>query len=398
MNKTILYSTQWYERRVHLGVLDFAQQHEWDVVSSHHMPNLVPDVAGVDGQIVEVGPRDRRRLRLIQEFDGPVVGIEDFGDGLDIPRVHTDNRLVGQLAARHLMDRGFRRFATLTRAEFQYVKDRLAGFRDEVAAGGATQCLDILWEGLGDRPTFLPGEQDAIRLNSLLKLDRPVGVFCVDDEDARILVRHLERHEIAVPEEVAVIGVNNDPLICPYASVPISSVDPGFEQVGYRAAELLNQMLEGETVPPATHTIQPLGVVVRRSSDIRAVDDVQVARALRYIWDHADRRIAIGDIAAHVDLPVRTLQWRFSKRMGNPLQEELTRSRINRVKQELLHTTKSANQIAQDLDFSSVQYMIRVFNKETGLSPLKYRRAHEGGIADGSGGVAPEPAPATASG
>ena len=93
--------------------------------------------------------------------------------------------------------------------------------------------------------------------------------------------------------------------------------------------------------------------------------------------EDAGEWVSISDIASTLDLPVRTLQWKFSKHVGHPLQEELTRSRVEQVKQQLLNTAKSTSQIAEDLNFSSVQYMIRVFRKETGLSPLKYRNSHQ---------------------
>jgi LacI family transcriptional regulator len=378
MDKTILFSTQWYERRVHLGVLEYARDHRWDVISSHHMPGLVFEAPDVDGQIVEIGPRETRRLRLTEAFQGPVVGMEDFGDGLDIPRVHTDNRAVGRLAARHLLDRGFLRFATVCRDHFQYVQDRFGGFHDEIGTMKGSQCLDIRSNGAPQQGELLSPDRDIISsLESLLSLERPIGVFCADDEDASRLIRFLERARVAVPEEIAVIGVNDDPLICPFTSAPLSSIDPGFGRIGYKAAQLLDRLMQGKPVPSKVHLVKPTGVVIRRSSDIRAVPDLTVSKTLRYIWDHAETRLTIADIAAHVDLPVRTLQWRFSKWMGYPIQHELTKTRVKRVQQELLQTTKSTGQIAEDLNFSSVQYMIRMFSKETGVSPLKYRRSHQ---------------------
>ncbi len=378
MDKTILFSTQWYEQRVHLGVLRYAQEHRWDVLSSHHLPGLVPEAPDADGQIVEIGYRDRKRLRVTQEFKGPVIGLEDFGESLDVPRVHTDNHAVGKLAARHLLDRNFSQFATLSRNSFHYVLDRLEGFHNEIGKVPGTECLDLRCAGGVHQKELSPKKKDVPSMESVLTLDRPIGVFCPDDDVALILIRFLERNHVSVPEEVAVVGVNNDPVICPFASVPISSVDVGFERIGYKAAELLGRMTKGKAVATKAHLVKPTGVEVRRSSDIQAVEDVLVARALRFIWDQAEEWVSISDIAAHVKLPVRTLQWKFSKRMGYPIQNELTKSRVERVKNELLYTAKSTGQIAEDLNFSSVQYMIRVFSKETGLSPLKYRRHHEG--------------------
>jgi len=371
MNKSVLFSTKWYEQRIHLGVLQYAHEKRWDVVSSHHMPGLVFELPDVDGQIVEISERDQKRLRLTKDFKGPVVGLEDFGNGLDIPRVHTDNMEIGKLAAQHFLERNFKNFATLHRQCYQYALDRLEGFHQELSKTKNVSCEDFY------RPSESSKNKATDPYYHLLQLDRPLAVFCGDDEDALHLIRFLDREGVSVPEEVAVVGVNDDPVICPYAQVPITSVNPNFEKIGHKAAELLDKMMQGKKVPSKVHLIPPAGVTTRRSSDIRAVDDVYVAKAMRLIWDQSSERITITSIAEELDIPVRTLQWKFSKQTGHSLQDELIRSRVNRVKHALRHSTKSTNQIAEDLDFSSVQYMIRVFSKETGMSPLKYRRAAE---------------------
>ena len=379
MERKIIFSTRWYESRVHLGVLKYAQSHRWDVISSHHMPDVASEAPGADGQIVEVGARDRRRLRLTREYKGPVVGLEDLGDGLDIPRVHVDNHAVSKLAARHLLDRGFTTFASLSRMNYEYAQDRVKGFRQEVEQAKGCSMTEVRCNGL---LSFLAAGKNGTTfqaLRKLLALPRPVGVFCVDDEDAAALIRYLDLQEIQVPEEFAIIGVNNDPLICPYARTPLSSVDPDFEAIGFRAAELLDQMMHGRAVPAKTYPVPPKDVVVRRSSDIIAVEDLLVAKAIRFMWDHSESWISIGDIAAHVEVPIRTLQWRFSKAMGRTLQEEMTRSRIERVKEHLLNTDKSAQKIAEEMNFSSVQYMNRQFSKETGMPPMKFRKSRQVG-------------------
>lgn len=389
MEKKIVFSTRWYESRVHHGVLKYAQSRHWDVISSHHMHEVAFAAPNADGQIVEIGVRDRRRLRLIREYKGPVVGLEDLGDGLEIPRVHMDNCSAGRLAARHLLDRGFTTFATLSRLKHQYAQNRVKGFRQEVETAEGCSIAEFrcdgLWAHVGsNKSDRLWAQIDAgtngqilQAMRNLLELPRPVGVFCVDDEDAAALIRFLESQQIHVPEEFAVVGVNNDPIVCPYARIPITSVDPDFEAIGFKAAELLDEMMQGKKIPAKTYTVPAKEVVVRRSSDILAVEDLLVARALRFIWDRSESWISIGDIAAHVETPVRTLQWRFSKAMGQTLQDEMTRSRIEVVKERLLNTDKSAQKIAEEMNFSSVQYMNRQFSKETGISPLKFRKSRQ---------------------
>ncbi len=378
MSKKILFSTRWYEMRVHVGVLKYAQQHHWDVYSSHHMPEDVIKVPDLDGLIVEFGPHDRNRIEMARRFSGPVVALEDFDSGLHLPRVHADNRAIGQLAAEHLLERGFHRFMTLCRASHTYVQDRIAGFHQAIASVQNTECLDIRLTRKRQPRYSSNGANQPKSFGQLLQTLRcPVGVFCIDDDDATELIRQLFAEDIAVPEEVAVVAVNNDPLVCPFARVPISSVDPNFEEIGYRAAEQLDHMMNGKNVKIKTHLVSPKDIIVRRSSDIRAVEDVEVARAIRFIWDHSTQWRSINQIAEHVGLATRTLQWRFKKVMGYSLQDEMIRSRIDRIKDELVTTNKPIRQIADEMEFSSVQYLIRLFNKQTGMSPLKYRREHK---------------------
>ncbi len=377
MAKKILFSTRWYEMRVHLGVLKYAQQHHWDVYSSHHMPEAVIKVPDLDGLIVEFGPHDRNRVEMVKGFAGPVVALEDFGSGLQVPRVHADNRAIGQMAAEHFLERGFHRFMTLCRANHTYVHDRIAGFHAAIASARDMECVDIRLTRKRQPVYATNGSHQPKSFGKLLKtLRSPVGVFCIDDDDATELIRQLIAEDIAVPEEVAVIGVNNDPLVCPFARVPITSIDPNFEEIGYRAAEQLDRMMNGGKIKIKTNLVAPKDIVVRRSSDIRAVEDVQVARAIRFIWDHSTKWKSINDISEHVGLATRTLQWRFKKVMGYSLQDEMIRSRIDRIKQELVSTDKPIRLIADEMEFSSVQYLIRLFSKQTGMSPLKYRREH----------------------
>lgn len=374
MGKKVLFSTKWYEMREHMGVLQYAHKYHWDVFSSHHMPESVFKIPDLDGLIVEVGSVDQRRLKLAQQFKSPVVALEDLGDGLDVPRVHTDNHAVGKLAADHFVKRGFTRFMTVSRVGYSYAQDRIKGFHEAIDRLRNAECLDIKLNKHRRPERPKNGKKVPSFIEMVNTLQRPIGIFCVDDDEAAEVIRDLRREGLSIPEEVAIVGVNNDPLLCPFAPVPITSVDPNFEGIGYKAAQLLGHMMRGGKQEPKDYAIKPKGLIVRRSSDIRAVEDIHVAKAIRLIWDHADRWRSMKDVASHVNMPTRTLQWRFKKTMGHSLQDEIIRSRIKRIKAALIHTDKPIQRIAEEMGFSSAQYMIRIFSKETGLSPLKFRR------------------------
>jgi LacI family transcriptional regulator len=181
--------------------------------------------------------------------------------------------------------------------------------------------------------------------------------------------------EIAVPEEVAVIGVDNDRLLCDLADPPLSSVICNSRRNGYEAAALLNRMMSGESVPPEAHLIKPLGIETRQSTDILAIDDPDVAIAIRFIREHACRGIDVSDVLQQVPLSRRVLESRFRKILDRTPHQEITRLRIDRVKQLLAETDLSLSEIASRTGFQHDEYMTVAFKKQVGMPPSKFRQS-----------------------
>ncbi len=195
-----------------------------------------------------------------------------------------------------------------------------------------------------------------------------------DDCRGREVLEACRTAGIRVPEEMAVIGVDNDELLCELADPPLSSVALNAEAGGYQAAMLLDRMMHGRQCEPARLTVEALHVVTRRSTDIVAIDDPVVAAALRYIHDHAATAIGIGDVVEHVLLSRRALEMRFKAVTGRTPLVELRRVRLERAKRLLHETDLSLTRVASAAGFSSETYLIQVFRQELGITPARYRR------------------------
>jgi LacI family transcriptional regulator len=214
------------------------------------------------------------------------------------------------------------------------------------------------------------GEQVARWLHGLPK---PVGLMACNDMRGRQVLDACRVIGAAVPEEVAVIGVDNEEILCELSDPPLSSVVPNAERIGYDAASTLSAMMAGGRCRPKRVLVEPLGVLTRRSTDVLAVEDRQVAAAARFIRDHACEGIQIGDVLRAVGMSRSTLERRYQKFMGRSPKHDLLRFRLERAKQLLAETDFPVALVAEKLGFEHTEYLSVVFKKKTGLTPARFR-------------------------
>jgi LacI family transcriptional regulator len=184
------------------------------------------------------------------------------------------------------------------------------------------------------------------------------------------------RAGIAVPEEVAVIGVDNEELVCKLAYPPLSSVDPGARSLGYEAAALLDRLIRGEPRPATPLLIPPVGVVTRLSTDVNAIADPDIAAAMRFIREHACEGIGVDDVLSQVPVSRSVLQRRFRSLLGRSIHAMIAGVRLQRAKQLLVETDLPLSVIAKRAGFSHVEYLCAAFRQATGRPPGTYRREH----------------------
>jgi LacI family transcriptional regulator len=202
----------------------------------------------------------------------------------------------------------------------------------------------------------------------------PIGVYVAAEPEGRSVVQACHRRGLRVPEDVAIIAGQNQETLCEYPRPSLTSMELGFERVGYEAARLLHQLMEGKAQPRAPLTVPPIGLIVRQSTDFYSVDDEQVAAALQFIAANSHRRIGPNEVARAVSAETRTLQNRFGKLLSRPIATEIRRVRLERAKRELIQSKKRLSDIARDVGFGKIMRMYEVFRRELGVSPGEYRK------------------------
>jgi LacI family transcriptional regulator len=289
-----------------------------------------------------------------------------------LPWVETDDEQIAKLAAEHLLERGFRHFAYCGEARFNWSVWREEHFARRVRAAGH-DCRVF-------RPKAGGGaaEQIAEIGRWLQTLPKPVGIMACYDIRGQQVLDACRNAGFAVPDEVAVIGVDNDELLCELASPPLSSVIPNAHRTGYAAAARLDRLMSGKKVTPMAELIPPLGVASRQSTDALALDDREIVQAVRMIREHACEGINVADVLRAVPLSRRVLEQRFQKLLGRTPREEILQVRLGRVKQLLGETDLALYQIAERTGFEHVEYLSVVFKREMGLTPSAWRAEAQG--------------------
>jgi LacI family transcriptional regulator len=312
-------------------------------------------------------------LEMVADLGIPVVDIVGFLKSDKVPLVHTNDRAVGRVGAEHLLERGFRHFA-FVEYPFFWSADRRAAFVETVEAQGFwTEVYQLPFPSqLAAGPS--PWEQQQVSLARWIdSLPKPVGVMTTTDLLGQQLLEACLRANVAVPEQVAVVGADNDEPICNIAFPPLSSVIINDHQRGYEAAAVLDRLMNGESPPPGPTYVEPIGVVSRASTDIMAIEDEALVTALRVVRDKACDGIGVDDVVRSVPLSRSVLERRFRKLVGRSINNEIVRVRLNRAVQLLSETQLELKVVAHRSGFGSTAYMTAVFQKKLGMTPGSYR-------------------------
>lgn len=314
---------------------------------------------------------NRRIARAVTATRLPLVDVSAARTVPEIPWVETDDKEIVRLATEHLLERGFRNFGYCGDSQFNWSQWRRDHFVTALGALGLKPSLhDVSPRGKPDS-----AEQRQRRLTKWLRsLPRPSGVFVCYDILAREVVDVCRTCGIAVPEEIAVIGVDNDELLCNLSSPPLTSVQLDTYRTGYLAASLLADLMAVRPVRRDAHLVKPLGIVTRQSTSILAIPDPDVAAALRHIREHACDGINVAQLLRVVPCSRRVLEQRFRRFLGRSPHDEILRVRIERVKQLLVETDLPLRTIAARSGFRHPEYLNVVFKRETATTPAQFRR------------------------
>jgi LacI family transcriptional regulator len=367
-----------FDRKVIEGVTRFVHESgRWSVFLEDDPAAKIPDFrrGHFDGVIADMD--DVRIPRRVTGLSIPVVGIGGIDASsplrLSVPTVGTHNRSIAWMAADYLMRLGLKHFAycgIFGHTVDPWNRQRQEAFTAQVREQGYTCAVYA-----GRRSPSHSWEQLQERLADwLAKQPKPLGLMAANDTRARHVLESCRRRSLRVPDDVAVIGVDNDELICGLASPPITSIVQGTEEIGYRAATLLETLMSGAAPPRASILVEPVGIVERQSTDLVATDNPVVAAALTYIREHAHEGIGVAQVAAAAGVSRSTLDSHFKAAAARTVHDEIRRVRLNLARTLLATTALPLTEIARRTGFCHAQYFAAAFSRECGQTPGEYRR------------------------
>ncbi|MBN1557412.1 MAG: DNA-binding transcriptional regulator [Lentisphaerae bacterium] len=317
---------------------------------------------------------DDRTVRAIRRRGVAYVSL-DYGrrPRRDRPQVGVADHAIGRKAAAFFVRQGARAFAYVGRTGKPWSERRLAGFRQEVRRrGGTVRVMDIMPFEAADAP--MPWNLHE-RLGAWAKaLPRPCAVLCANDEIGFHVAEACGLAGLRIPDELSLLGIDNDTLFCELCHPPLASIDPGHRRCGWRAAACLDRLMRGRLPQQAVELVPPGEIVVRRSADRLAITDPNLAAAVRYIEDHACEALNVSAVTAHAGLSRSVLQRRFKAAFGQTVHERIVQTRLEHACRLLVRTARPIGDIAEQAGFAHQSYMGAVFRRRLGLSPAQYRR------------------------
>lgn len=366
----LMETTREFSRMMIRGISDYARINgPWYLYVQSGDIDTVPaflekcPIDAVIGRINTQGVLDmvgRRKLPMVC-LDG------NFGTGRHTVATGVDQ--ICQVAFDHLRERGLNRFAFFGTNTCWGTQRNLAFDAIVRAAGHEMHHLEITSDQIGVPP------QIAAWLRTLPK---PIGLLAEDDIAAREVIDVCHYSGVAVPEEVTVLGVGNDTLICEISSPTLSSVMIDGERIGFEGATMLHKLIRGDGLPNDQVWINPPGVKIRQSTDLATIDDPLVAEATRYIYAHGHEGIGVADVLKRFGTSRRTLEGRFKLALGCSPHAEILRVRLDHAKKLLINTEIKLNAIAVQTGFGDAKYFHRVFRRELGMTPNEFRICNRG--------------------
>jgi LacI family transcriptional regulator len=362
------------------GAARYAVEHDWHVVADMIYDATIPVGWKGDGILSFVGHWEEL-ARFVVSANIPVVEISSVRKDLGIPCVMEDNEAIGRLGAEHLLERNLKTFVWAPFWDDTVNEERFQGFASAIRSAGF-DCVRLLPVNTRRSARSNRHMNRTLRrrwvIHTIRSLRYPLGIFCYNDCVAADIVDACIESGIQIPDEVAVLGVDNDPVICDCVQVPLSSVRHDLEGMAYEAAALLDHLMNGGSPPEVPKRITPKGVVTRKSTEVLAVDNPDIANALGYIQENFPRgNLSVDDVVAHSRVPRRTLERAFRDELQRTILHEILRVRVNHAQKLLETTPHSVTDVAIRSGFASLNHFYRVFHARTGLTPRSFRLARQ---------------------
>lgn len=375
----IVETSRCFGREFLLGIARYSRLHgPWSFhITPGDYKQVVPKMKQWGGTGIIARIADARMAQAILSANIPTIaiGLTDEQMQPDNPlskfsEISSDPEQVSRLAAEHLIERRLTRFAYVGSDDRGWSSRREKTFRSYLAGRG----FEVhVYSSPKHRKDWVWEREQSYLVQWMSRLPTPIGVFACDDDRGREVLEACKVAGLNVPEDVAVVGVDNDEVFCELADPPLSSVALNAETAGYRAAALLESMMQGRERKRRKIVVEALGVVTRRSTDIVAVDDEDISKALQFIRQQRGCGISVDSVAEEVAMSRRSLEKRFREVIGRTILEEIQLTRLDRAKRLLMETTYPISKVAEIAGFGSAGYFIQFFQKQVGKTPRRYR-------------------------
>jgi len=356
------------------GIADYVRDNcQWSLYLGEHergapVPSWLRRWSG-DGIIARI--ENEKIARAISEVDAPAVNVSATDFVQEMPTVTTNEETLVRMAFEHLQERGFREFAFCGTAGYAWSVTREEIFQRLIdEADGSYHIYEL--PSSGKRRKNWEQEQTKVA-DWLESLPKPVGLLASNDFRGQHVLDACRRARIAVPEQVAVISLGDDEVMCNLTSPLMTSVTTNSLDIGYKASAVLDQLMAGKEVSPRVSFVEPVGVHLRQSTDVTAIDDAGVVTALQMIRQQACDGIKVEKILEEVPLSRRQLELRFTKLVGRTLHEEILRVKLTHAKRLIAHSKLPLGDIAHRTGFAHASHMGEVFQNKLGYSPSEYR-------------------------
>lgn len=372
-HRRVLVALGWYDYRVHRGIEKYAQEHDWHLTANYAREKVIPWGWEGNGILAWLGAGDDL-AEFVEQAKMPTVDFSFRRPQLAFPRVLEDHAHAAKVVVEHFLSRGLRNFLFYSDEDNWSYEERGRGFVETLREAGH-HCGWLRWH---QSIAYRSGRQEWRRkrdwlASCLQRMTKPIGIFAANDEHALDVLESCQSAGIAVPEEVAIVGAENYLLAPDSMPVPISSVDTNLELLGYRGAALLDELMQRKPAPKEPLRVPAAGLMVRKSSDLMAVEHKGVARSVRFILEHCHEPISVKDLVGVAAMSRRGLHKAFIEHLGRTPGEELHRVRIERAKMLLAESNHKMEVLARMCGYQSANSFCVAFKQATGLSPKLYR-------------------------
>ena len=372
-----------YARELLLGMARYAHDtaQAWSLC---RLPLSIRDKFGIEA-VVEWAVRMKADAVIGQFYNtdnvelfrknGIIAIAQDFKKRFTtIPNITGPHYSAGRMAAEYFLQKGFRNFAFYGTRGIDFSDERCQGFRETIEAANPEFTFSSLRGSAQNDLWYYDSTQLITWLQSLPK---PVAIMACDDNHAYHITEACQQGEgggrLRIPDDIAVLGVDNDETICRLSSPNLSSLNQNIEQGGYDVAQLIDRILRDPSTPREDVMVQPTHIVTRQSTDIYANNDQHIAEVLKYIHENISQKITVDELVELVPLSRRLLETRFKRSMGTSIYDYILQTRIEKVAQ-LLCEGMSVSEAAIELGFSDIKNLSRMFRQQRGMTPSEYRR------------------------